>query len=254
MIITGCVGNMITPQLTEKNNIFSYNLSQNSVQRDIQHILKRIKVRKNKYTTPLQTRFLSSEIYHSVSYLVNDFKSPLCLGNTIIQITASPNSKAHFKMNKNRAMTLGIFDLKRGRGTIEHEIFHAFYQNKSALNNKRAAEGWAMYSQLRYLYPRLSNARIRSTVMKKYRISPQELEVFEQNAKQSTRFFAKNTRDYVMNALILFEKRHQNNLSEYFNTYQGKRAKDCIVKKPSQQRKQSPQKNQVSENKKRPWD
>lgn len=223
--LVGC--SFAPPQLVQKNNYFTFNLSKNHSLTDTHYILKRIKIRKNKYSTKINIRFLSNEIYRSVAYLANDFGSPFCLGDAYIQVTASPNENAHFDMVGKRSLTLGIFDLKRDKGIIEHELFHAFYQKKSALNNVLEAEGWAMYSQLRYTHPNMSNKNIYQRLINKYRISPQEIEVFDENARRSSEFYNRETRDYVINALPLFNTTHRKNLAEYRSTYKGMRASEC---------------------------
>jgi len=224
-VLVGC--SFAPPQLIQKNNYFVFNLFRNSPMTDNNYLLQKLKIKKNKYTSKNNIRFLSNEIYQSIAYLTSDFGSPFCVGDAYIQVTASPNENAHFNMIGNRSLTLGIFDLRKGKGTIEHELFHAFYQKRSALNNILAAEGWAMYSQLRYLHPNMSNKDIYVLLINKYNISPQEIDVFEENARRSHEFYNREIRDYVINALPLFRNSHKANFTEYLSTYKGIRASEC---------------------------
>lgn len=223
IVITGCTNGF--PRLTLSRNLFVYHLPKHSKKTDLGYILERVKLRKNKYSTRANTQFLSAEINRAVQYLVNDFSSPLCLGDAFIKITTSPNRKAHFNMIGDRSLILGIFDLKRDKGVITHELFHAFYQNNSALQNTKLAEAWAMYSQLRYLHPNLSNHSIHSLLANKYRVTQEEEDFIRMSSDHS--FHNRELRDYIVNALPLFNSPHKQNLAEYLRTYKGIRSRKC---------------------------
>jgi len=141
-------------------------ISDDLIANSVKDMLGRIDVRFSTNSTKKDT---STILQNCLSFLANEFGSPVYRGRVILDITDDPADNAFMMWSESgdleRQITLNHYNVMKPiwHHYLVHELFHAFYQSGEFLrmNPDSIIEGLAIYAQYKYQNRELSNDQIR---------------------------------------------------------------------------------------------